>query len=93
MTDHKSSTAGQGATLHFMKTIRLLRERLLLEEEQAKFSDSTVLVVLTLAMIAHHIGEYKSAKHHLEGLRKIVNLRGGLDSFRHNSKLLIEILR
>ena len=79
--------------MHFMKTVRLLRERLLLEDKQAKFSDSTVLVILTLAMIAYHIGEYESAKHHLKGLRKIIYLRGGLDSFNHLPKLLIEILR
>lgn len=76
-----------------MKTVRLLRERLLLINEQSRFSDSTVFVVLTLAMISHHIGEHEGAKHHLDGLRKIVDLRGGLDSFRYIPKLLIEILR
>ncbi|RYP02083.1 hypothetical protein DL764_005964 [Monosporascus ibericus] len=70
----------------------LLRERLLHEDDQARLSTTTISVVLTLAAHAHFIGESESAKHHLQGLHKIVNLRGGVTAFKDNAKLLIEML-
>ncbi|RDW60131.1 hypothetical protein BP5796_11737 [Coleophoma crateriformis] len=93
MSGHKSPTISQAATPYFMKNVRLLRERLLFADEQANVSDSTVFVILTLAMVSHHFGEHSSARHHLEGLHRIVTLRRGLQSFGHIPKLLIEILR
>jgi hypothetical protein len=86
----------QEATLHYLKGVRLLRERLLLRDEEEKVSDATVSVILTLANCAYGMGEYGAAKQHLEGLRKISKLRGGLPSFRHNNfrkRLLMEMLR
>ncbi|RYP29727.1 hypothetical protein DL767_006602 [Monosporascus sp. MG133] len=50
-------------------------------------------VVLTLAAHAHFVGDSKSAKHHLQGLHKIIGLRGGITAFRDNAKLLVEMLR
>jgi hypothetical protein len=37
--------------------------------------------------------DYKTAKHHMAGLRKIVDLRGGLHAFSYNTKLIIELLK
>lgn len=54
---------------------------------------STTSAILFLAEHAYFIGDFESSRHHMDGLRKIVNLRGGVDSFRDHSKLLIEILR
>ncbi|RDW84448.1 hypothetical protein BP6252_02038 [Coleophoma cylindrospora] len=93
MSGHKTPIISQAATLYFTKTIRLLRERLLLADEQANVSDSTVFVILTLAMVSHQFGGHFSARYHLEGLHRIVTLRGGLESFGYIPKLLIEILR
>ncbi|KUJ07498.1 uncharacterized protein LY89DRAFT_725657 [Mollisia scopiformis] len=84
------------ATLHLIKGVQHLRERLLLGDEEAKISEGTVSVVLTLAIIAHSNGDYHGAKKHMEGLRKIVDLRGGLGSLRGRNfgkKLLMEMLR
>jgi hypothetical protein len=67
------------ATLH-LKGVRMLREKLLLQDEEAKLSDSTVSVVLTLANCAYSTGEYDTGRRHLEGLRKIVKLRACLVS-------------
>jgi hypothetical protein len=47
---------------------------------------------LKLGRVAPFIGDYEASKHHMEGLRKMVDLRGGLDVFR-GTQLLIEILR
>jgi hypothetical protein len=84
------------ATLHYLKEVRMLREKLLLQDEGAKLSDSTVSVILTLANCAYNTGEYETGRQHLEGLLKIAKLRGGLATFRSNNfskKLLMEMLR
>jgi hypothetical protein len=83
---------GTAAMLHFHKGVRLLQERLLGEDDEPKLSDSTRSVVLKLAGAAHFDGDYQAAKQHMEGLRKIVDLRGGMNAFK-DSKLLIEMLR
>lgn len=79
---------------HFFKTVHILRERLLYEGDgRSKVSILTASVVLALAGHALLMNEYVSARHHMEGLRKIIDLRGGISTFRGSSKLLIEILR
>jgi DNA-binding MltR family transcriptional regulator len=83
----------QRGIVHHSEALKQLRERLSNEGEQIKFSDSTVLVILSLATHAHLSGDYDTAKHHMEGLRKIVDLRGGLGGFSYNTKLIMEILK
>jgi hypothetical protein len=85
-------TPNPEATQHFVKGVQLLRERLFVGDEEAKVSNSTLSVVLILAMSAHNTGEYETGKQHMEGLCKMVNLRGGLSAFR-GSKLLMLMLR
>ncbi|EXJ76665.1 uncharacterized protein A1O5_01173 [Cladophialophora psammophila CBS 110553] len=85
-------TTNQDATVHFLKGVQILRKRLLLGDENTKPSDSTIAVVLTLAVSAFFMGEDGAFKHHMVGLRKMVNLRGGIAAFR-GSKLLTEMFR
>jgi hypothetical protein len=89
----ENATAARRAVVHHSTTLQLLRERLAAQDEDAKVSDSTIFVVLCLANIAHFINDYESARHHLEGLRKIVDLRGGIYAFGYNTKLTIELLK
>ncbi|KAJ8098755.1 hypothetical protein POJ06DRAFT_141415 [Lipomyces tetrasporus] len=81
------------ASPHLSKALRLLRERLTLGDDEVKVSNITASVVLALAVHAHIMGEREAAEYHMAGLRKIVNLRGGVTTFRDNGKLLIELLR
>ncbi|KAK6358862.1 hypothetical protein TWF696_000042 [Orbilia brochopaga] len=81
------------AIMHFVKTVRLVRERLASDDQELLLSDGTVFIILLLAMYALLSGDSATAQHHVEGLRRIVNLRGGIRSFRSNEKLLIELLR
>ncbi|KIW90657.1 uncharacterized protein Z519_08440 [Cladophialophora bantiana CBS 173.52] len=85
-------TTNQDATVHFLKGIQILRKMLLLGDENTKPSDSTIAVVLTLAVSAFFMGEDEAFKHHMVGLRKMVNLRGDVVAFR-GSKLLTEMFR
>lgn len=80
------------AMLHLQKGLVLLRERLLKEDNEAKISDSTIGVVIKLATAAHFNGDHQVSKKHMEGLYKMVNLRGGLDAFKHKH-LLVDMLR
>ncbi|KAI1376392.1 hypothetical protein F4677DRAFT_445647 [Hypoxylon crocopeplum] len=87
---------------HLVTTLRLLRERLetLTQQHQRRDNDdddkvvkfSTASVVLCLAFHAHIMGDLQAVRHHMQGLRKIVDLKGGLMGFG-NVKLAVEILR
>ncbi|KIN08820.1 hypothetical protein OIDMADRAFT_175530 [Oidiodendron maius Zn] len=83
----KPSTSSALTSSHYLKTIRLLRDRLEHDSDQVRLSNTTAAAVLSLACHAHIAGDSKSARHHLDGLRRIVNLRGGIATFRENSKL------
>ncbi|KAI1149271.1 hypothetical protein F4825DRAFT_431091 [Nemania diffusa] len=86
--------ASRKSLLHLGRALELLRERLLREDTgQAKISTLTASVVLALTGHALMKSEYAVAKHHMEGLHHIINLKGGITLFRDSTKLLIEILR
>lgn len=51
------------------------------------------MVVLILACHAHRLGQYSLAKNHMIGLRKIIDMRGGIAALKTRTKLLIEIIR
>ncbi|RDW81822.1 hypothetical protein BP6252_02934 [Coleophoma cylindrospora] len=79
--------------LHFGNTLRLLRERLLMGDEEIKLTNQTIFVILTLTIYARAVGDHESAKHHLVGLCQIIKLRGGIATFHDNPSILIEIVR
>lgn len=81
------------ASLHFLKTLQLLRERLSLPDEQLKTSNATIMVVLFLTTHALVREDFDAAKHHLRGLHKIVDLRGGMDTYTYDANLRTEIYR
>lgn len=82
LTQGGDNTASTTAMLHFEKGIRLLRERLLGTDDNLKVSRPTISVVLKLALAAHLEGDHQSSLHHVEGLRRMMDLRGGLRIFR-----------
>ncbi|KAI0435516.1 hypothetical protein F4803DRAFT_328886 [Xylaria telfairii] len=78
---------------HYHKAISLLRERLVCDDNEKRLSNTTISIVLSLAGQAFCAGDLKSAVNHIQGIRKIINLRGGLSSITANEKLITEILR
>jgi Fungal specific transcription factor domain len=92
VSGRETSGVMQGHSQHLSKALRYLRERLLLGD-QKPLSDETVMVVMALVIHAYMTGDHKSVRCHLNGLQRIVNLRGGLTSFRNNAKLLVQIMR
>lgn len=80
--------------LHYLKTIRILRERLATDDDgQTRLSNATAAAIMGLAAHAHLTDNARTSRHHMEGLYKIINLRGGISSFKDNIKLLVEIFR
>ncbi|KAI1127758.1 hypothetical protein F5Y10DRAFT_292589 [Nemania abortiva] len=90
---HRIRPADQRASPHFTRSMRLLRERLLGDDQVFPLMNSTVQVVLALATHAKMHGEFEEAICHMMGLRRIVELRGGIHKFRPWPRLVLEILR
>ncbi|KAH7350551.1 hypothetical protein BKA65DRAFT_549560 [Rhexocercosporidium sp. MPI-PUGE-AT-0058] len=88
----QSDGPSPAAMMHLRKGLKLLQERLLEEDDEKKISDSTIGVVLKLATTAHFDGECETSRQHMEGLRKMVDLRGGLKVFS-GTKLAVEMIR
>lgn len=91
--NHGASECPANRDAHFSKALRLLRERLLQADNQDALSDNTICVILCLASTARGFGDYEAALFHMAGLRKMVDLRGGLENIRRSPKLLIDLLR
>lgn len=89
---HQDHIVNLPAEIHLEKGLRILRERLLSGDEDMRISDSTMGVVLKLASAAHFEGDFKASMHHMEGIRRMVDLRGGLDVFQ-GKQILAEMLR
>ncbi|TRX87769.1 hypothetical protein FHL15_011344 [Xylaria flabelliformis] len=78
---------------HYQKAVSLLRQRLLCDDNDIRLSNNTISIVLSFAGQAFSSGDLKSAINHLQGIQKIVDLRGGFSSIIGNEKLINEILR
>jgi hypothetical protein len=90
---HSMQPVDQRASPHFARSMRLLRERLLGDDQIFPTVNSTVQVVLALATHAKMRGDFEEARCHLMGLHRIVELRGGIHNFRPWPRLILEILR
>ena len=86
-------SAARQAMIHHSAALNLLRERLSVSKSGDAILDSTILVVLYLTLHAHFMNDPTTSKHHMEGLRKIVHMRGGLRALNYNTKLVIELLK
>ncbi|KAI8665190.1 hypothetical protein NCS56_00954200 [Fusarium sp. Ph1] len=76
---------------HVFKAIRLLNERL--ADSEMALADSTVAVVMSMAMLCEIAGDVQAARAHTDGLKRIVELRGGIGSFSHAQQLQVKICR
>lgn len=87
---------GKGGTtvlVHSVKALTILQQRLARSDHELPISDSTILVVVGLTMAATAAGDLETAQKHLTGLRKMVELRGGIPAFTVNRQLQTKILR
>jgi hypothetical protein len=67
---------GCKTVFHLRETLSLLRVKM--QDEHAHQDDSVLQVIINLTLLAAVFGDWMAAAAHLEGLHKIVHLRGGL---------------
>jgi hypothetical protein len=82
---------GDKTLRHLNKTLSTLRQRLL--HDELATSDSTISIVLTLAMMADILDDAEATKNHIQGLHKLVTLRGGILGLSDNNELQSKVLR
>ncbi|KAK0741795.1 hypothetical protein B0T21DRAFT_345677 [Apiosordaria backusii] len=79
-------------TMHHLNTCIVSLQQNLLNACLA-VSDSTITTVTTLAMMADLFGDYEDERKHIEGLFKIVEVRGGIRALQYNPQLQSKVLR
>lgn len=77
------------ATRHLLQTLRMVNERL--SENQA-VSDTTLAVVVVMAQHARLQGQYHQGLVHLEGLQRMIELRGGVSQLTKNAPGLTQMI-
>lgn len=78
--------------MYYAKAIRLLQERLALEDDNTRLSDSTIMTILAMSGHAYTTGDYQYANYHINGMLELVRMRG-VDNLIRNTTVLIEIVR
>ena len=81
------------AIRHLQKSLTLLRQTLIGDNDERRIADTTIGAVLKLATAALFYGDFKTARQHMQGLGRMVQLRGGLQALNHFPALLMEVLR
>jgi hypothetical protein len=88
----RSTESQRRDRVQYAKAVRILQERLALDDDSVRLSDSTIMTVLALSGHAYTTGDCESANRHSTGLLTLVGMRG-VGTFLHNTKLFIEIIR
>lgn len=75
------------AMYHLSNSLQYVRERL--ESEEA-LSDSTMGIVMSLITQEQCRQQHTAARIHMDGLAKMLELRGGLESLQSNVPILLK---
>ncbi|KAF2498479.1 hypothetical protein BU16DRAFT_536502 [Lophium mytilinum] len=81
------------ALYHLVKALAILQQRLGSGDDELSTSDSTILVIVGLTLAATGLGDLETAVNHLNGLYKMVLLRGGISALQWNRSLQAKIFR
>jgi len=84
-------TIGPTAILHMTKALQLLQSDLATIDRAT--TEVTISTIIAFAMVAFMSGDADSAAKHLNGLFKVLTMRGGLHSLRTCSYLQIKCCR
>ncbi|KAH8896885.1 hypothetical protein GQ53DRAFT_680615, partial [Thozetella sp. PMI_491] len=66
-------------------SVSLVRRKI--EDASSAFQDETLNSVVTLAAIEHGKGNVQTSRMHIEGIKRIVDVRGGIDTLKRSSPL------
>ncbi|KAH8892184.1 hypothetical protein GQ53DRAFT_134586 [Thozetella sp. PMI_491] len=84
-------TPSKTASFHVAKAVAQLNKSL--SDPMLALQDSNVAIIINLGAIAAISTDYMTASAHVAGLRLIVRLRGGVDSFKDNPHLISSLCR
>lgn len=95
-TASQGSQVSRQAAFHYAQTLQLLQARLNAFEQGQRdlvFRDSTIMVIIFLAAAAELTGDFTSGENHVDGLLKIVSLRGGVGSLNTHNNMQVKVCR
>jgi hypothetical protein len=75
------------AMSHISHTFRLINQRLSLQEE---ISDTTMAVIVSMAQYERHQNQYQRGFVHVQALRRMVQLQGGLLQVSKSHHILVQ---
>ena len=78
---------------HYAQTLQLLQARLNDIDQTSAISDTTIMVVVTLASVAELSDNFEAVATHIKGLEKIVSLRGGVRALTTHSNIQVKVCR
>lgn len=84
------------AAFHYSQTLQHPQARIDAFEKDTNgfvFDDSTIMVVINLAMAAEFEGDLTTVRTHVDGLLKMVSLRGGFRSLSMHNNLQVKVCR
>ena len=81
------------AFFHYGQTLYFLQDRLDRLDFTLAISDATIMVVITLTQIAELMGDLVAAANHIQGLMKMVSLRGGVRALTSHNNLQVKVCR
>ncbi|VUC31523.1 unnamed protein product [Clonostachys rosea] len=74
---------------HSIKALQLLQDRLLVMKESDCFSDATIMSIFALASAADIADDLPTVDRHLRGLKRIIDVRGGMGNLRTSTPDLL----
>jgi hypothetical protein len=77
--------------LHLGKALGYLRTQLL--DERTATNDSNICNVVILTLMYSTLGDLETSQRHVEGLSRMVNMRGGLDKLSRAELLKLKVSR
>ncbi|KAH8647648.1 hypothetical protein BX600DRAFT_475683 [Xylariales sp. PMI_506] len=76
---------------HLRECIRLVNERL--RSSPPIVTNSTIIIVATIAFVEKSIGRHRNWEIHMQGLKEIIRLRGGIEEFQSDRILYSKVQR
>lgn len=76
---------------HSYMTIHELNKQL--ADPKTALIDSSTIVVMGMALISMYFGDFESVHMHMMGLKHMVELRGGINSFANRPQLQAKLYR
>jgi hypothetical protein len=81
------------ACFHYAQTLQRLQARLNEFDQTLATSDATIMVVFFLASAAELTKDFAAVANHINGLDKIVSLRGGVRALTAHNNIQVKVCR